>query len=139
MIRWPCITQCPHDTVLLRRAFIDRTGFRRDRGKSAQIPRLPPVILPPFDRAVMHIEHSIELEGWRELIYGSGRWWSRGQKRRPGGLEVAFVRRSAGPGERVGHLGPVEGSECGEGRSYRRPVEDGVLQPLRRWLKLAGG
>jgi hypothetical protein len=28
------MTQCPQDTVLLRRAFIDRTGFSRDRGKS---------------------------------------------------------------------------------------------------------
>jgi len=41
MIRWPCMTQCPQDTVLLRRAFIDRTGFSRDRGKSAQIPGFP--------------------------------------------------------------------------------------------------
>lgn len=33
MIRWPCITQCPQDTVLLRLAFIDRTGSTRDRSR----------------------------------------------------------------------------------------------------------
>ena len=48
MIRWPCMTQCPQDTVLLCRAFIDRTGFSRDRGKSAQIPGFPPAIPPPL-------------------------------------------------------------------------------------------
>jgi len=49
MIRWPCMTQCPQDTVLLRRAFIDRTGFSRDRGKSAQVPGLPPAISASLD------------------------------------------------------------------------------------------
>jgi hypothetical protein len=51
MIRWPCMTQCPQDTVLLRRAFIDRTGFSRDRGKSAQIPGFPPAISASLDRS----------------------------------------------------------------------------------------
>ena len=50
MIRWPCMTQCPQDTVLLRRAFIDRTGFSRDRGKSAQIPGFLPAISASLDR-----------------------------------------------------------------------------------------
>jgi hypothetical protein len=50
MIRCPCMTQCPQDTVLLRRAFIDRTGFSRDRGKSAQIPGFPTAISASLDR-----------------------------------------------------------------------------------------
>jgi hypothetical protein len=47
MIGWPCITQCPQETVLLRRAFIDRTAFSRDRGKSTLISGPPLAILPP--------------------------------------------------------------------------------------------
>src|SRR5690348_5872429 len=61
MIRWPCMTQCPQDTVLLRRAFIDRTGFSRDRGKSAQTPGFPPAISASLDRGSVLIEHTIEL------------------------------------------------------------------------------
>ena len=61
MIRWPCMTQCPQDTVLLRRAFMDRTGFSRDRGKSAQIPGFPPAISAFPGRGSLLVEHTIEL------------------------------------------------------------------------------